>query len=70
MGLSEEEIAVNFERGLLTMKKLIAAILLACTAITLVACCDVCNGFTTNSEILGAKICDDCMNDALGSIGW
>ena len=69
MGLSEEEIAVNFERGLLTMKKLIAAILLACTAITLVACCDVCGGFG-GEDYFGTKICDDCINDALGSIGW
>ena len=51
------------------MKKLIAAILLACTAITLVACCDVCGGFG-GEDYFGTKICDDCVNDALGSIGW
>lgn len=45
------------------MKKLIAAILLACTALTLVACgheCSICGASGADREILGEYVCDDC----------
>lgn len=51
------------------MKKLIAAILLTCTGLSLAACgqdCDICGSSGADTEVLGMHICDGCMGEMEG----